>query len=63
MSIKKENQKAMAVNKKLGRPFGTPFKAFNFHCDADLYDWLQQMKGDRSVTRVINDILRKAIGL
>ena len=49
--------------KKLGRPFGTPYKAFNFHCDADLYDWLQQMKGDRSITRVINDIIRKEAGL
>ena len=49
--------------KKLGRPFGTPFKAFNFHCDADLYEWLQQIKGDRSVTRVINDIIRKEAGL
>ena len=49
--------------KKLGRPFGAPYKAFNFHCDADLYDWLQQMKGDRSITRVINDILRKEAGL
>ena len=48
-----------AEKKKLGRPFGTPFKAFNFHCDADLYEWLQKIKGDRSVTRVINDILRK----
>lgn len=49
--------------KKLGRPFGTPFKAFNFHCDADLYEWLQQVKGDKSLTRVINDIIRKEAGL
>ena len=54
---------ARDINKKLGRPFGTPWKAFNFHCDADLYDWLQANKGDRSVTRVINDILRKEAGL
>ena len=73
MSIKKENHhtqnygdenlKAMAVNKKLGRPFGSPFKAFNFHCDADIYDWLQANKGEKPITRVINDILRKTIGL
>ena len=49
--------------KKLGRPFGTPYKAFNFHCDEDLYNWLQQIKGERSITRVINDILRKEAGL
>ena len=52
------------TNKRpVGRPTGTPFKAFNFHCDADIYDWLQQVKGERSVTRVINDILRKEAGL
>lgn len=51
----------MADNKKLGRPFGTPFKAFNFHCDADIYEWLQANKGEKPITRVINDILRKAL--
>ena len=53
----------MAVNKKLGRSFGTPFKAFNCHCDTDIYEWLQVNKGEKPITRVINDILRKAIGL
>lgn len=51
----------MDINKKRGRPFGTPWKAFNFHCDADIYEWLQANKGEKPITRVINDILRKAL--
>ena len=51
-----------AGKKKLGRPFGTPFKAFNFHCDADIYEWLQSNKGEKPITRVINEILREALG-
>lgn len=47
----------------VGRPTGTPFKAFNFHCDADIYEWIMNNKGDRSMTRFINDIIRKGIGL
>lgn len=43
----------------VGRPNGKPYKAFNFHCDADLYDKLQQIKGEKPLTRVVNDILRK----
>ena len=57
------NSKDMDINKKRGRPFGTPWKAFNFHCDADIYEWLQANKGEKPITRVINDILRKTIGL
>lgn len=51
------------TGRKRGRPFGAPFKAFNFHCDEDLYDWLNEVKGTRSITRVINDIIRKEAGL
>lgn len=54
---------ATDTKKKLGRPFETPWKAFNFHCDADIYEWLQKIKGCRPITRVINDILRKEAGL
>lgn len=48
---------------KRGRPYGTPYKAFNFHCDVDIYEWLQKIKGDKGLTRTINDILRKEAGL
>lgn len=46
-----------------GRPQGAPYRAFNFHCDADLYNWLQSTRGKRSITRVINDIIRKEAGI
>ena len=46
-----------------GRPSGTAHVAINFHVDADLYDWLQNTRGTRPLTRVINDILRKEAGL
>lgn len=46
-----------------GRPQGAPYRAFNFHCDADLYNWLQSTRGTRSITRLINDIIRKEAGI
>lgn len=49
--------------RRRGRPSGEPYKAFNFHCDEDVYNWLMRIKGERSITRVINDILRKEAGL
>lgn len=50
----------MADNKRRrGRPFGEPFKAFNFHCNADLYDWLNENKGELSMTQFINQIIRE----
>ena len=46
-----------------GRPQGAPYRAFNFHCDADLYNWLQSTRGTRSITRLINVIIRKEAGI
>ena len=53
----------METKRSKGRPQGAPYKAFNFHCDEDIYIWLQRLKGDKSLTRLINEILRKELGL
>jgi len=51
----------MAPQKKKGRgrPTEKPFKAFNFHCNADLYDWLNENRGRLSMTKFLNIIIRE----
>ena len=46
-----------------GRPVGNPFRAFNFHCDADLYEWINTSRGDMPMTKFINQIIRERAGL
>ena len=48
----------------VGRPRGKKeVVRVNFHCDPDLHEWLMQTKGDKSIIRHINDIIRKEAGL
>lgn len=49
--------------RRRGRPCGHPFKALNFHCDSDLHEWLNANKGDLSMTKFINSIIRKEAGI
>ncbi len=49
--------------RRRGRPNGHPFKAFNFHCDNDLHEWLNANRGDMPMTKFINQIIREKSGL
>ena len=43
-----------------GRPTTLPpHKAFNFHCDADLHRWLNDHRGQLSMTQFLNKIIRE----
>ncbi len=42
-----------------GRPKAAPYKAFNFHCDADLHAWLNANRGELSMTQFLNKIIRE----
>lgn len=49
--------------RRRGRPVSAPHKDFNFHCDADLHQWLQDNKGKMSMTQFLNTIIRERAGL
>lgn len=51
----------MAPQKKRhrGRPAAAPHKDFNFHCDADLHEWLNENRGRLSMTKFLNIIIRE----
>ena len=52
--------------KKAGRGRPTtlpPHKAFNFHCDADLHKWLNEHRGQLSMTQFLNRIIREKANL
>lgn len=40
-----------------------PVTAIRFRIENDLHAWLKANKGDKSVNQLINDIIRKEIGL
>lgn len=54
-----ENQK-----RRRGRPAGRKaVHCVNYHCDSDIFEWISENKGDKSITQFINSILRKEAGL
>lgn len=55
---------ATVVIEKAKRPVGRPkgrkdVHCVNYHCDSDIFEWISQNKGDKSITQFINSILRK----
>ena len=52
------------IKRPKGRPKGRrPVHCVNYHCDAEIYDWLCLNRGEKSVTQFINSIIRKEAGL
>ena len=57
------NKVGTTWGRRRGRPNGHPFKAFNFHCEADLHEWLNANRGVLSMTQFLNRIIREKAGL
>ncbi len=44
-----------------GRPKGAPFNALNFRLESELYEIANMRRGKVSLTRYLNNIIRKAL--
>lgn len=54
----------MNTTRKVGRPRKeTPTVIFNYRMDADLHEWVNSVRGSKSMTQFINDIIRERAGL
>ncbi len=47
--------------RKRGRPKAAPFHALNFRCESDLYETAQMRRGKESLTRYLNNLIRKGL--
>jgi len=58
----------MATSTTEKRPKGRPSRPnqarrVNFHCDADLYAWLEEHANGETITKLLNNIIRERAGL